>query len=93
MISARMKTVAGAALGVVLLVALVLFGGGWYYSDQIKAGALEVDRSEDVLDLEVVAVSDGQVTLWVTPKTDLDGDWSQDGLWGLDSADGYDQVV
>ena len=90
--SARMKTVAGAALGVVLLVALALFGGGWYYSDQIKAGALEVDRSDDVFDLEVVAIGEDQVTLGVTPETDLDGDWSQDGLWGLESGDGYNQV-
>ena len=88
----RWRTVLFSVLGVVLVSALVLLGGGWYFSDQIRDGALKVDHSEDPLDLEVVAVEVGRITLRVTPETDPDGDWQAKGLWGLVRKEGYDQV-
>ncbi len=89
----RWRIVSGLVLGLGLVVAFALVGGGWYISDQIKDGALRVDRSEDPLDLEVADISQDRVTLRLTPDTDKQGDWRARGIWGLERKDGYDQVA
>ena len=86
------KLVSIAGLAIALTIALALLGGGWYYSGQIRDGALKVDRSEDPLDLEVSAIAGDEVTLKLTPDADEDGDWDSAGVWGLEREDGYDQV-
>ena len=90
--SKRLRAAAYGILAVVLLAAVVLLGGGWFYAGEIKNGALVVDYTEGPPDMEVVAIGDGQVTLGVTPETDEDGDWRSTGVWGLKRDDGYDQV-
>ena len=81
------------ALASALLVVFgVVFGGAWYISDILETDALVIDRSEDALDLRVVGVSDGRVTLAATSETDLDGNWVRDGIWGLAWESGYAQV-
>ena len=87
-----LKLAIGISATLALLVALGLLGGGWYYSDQIKGGALKVDRSEAGFDLEVVAIGDGQVTLRPTTGAGEDGDWQRQGLWGLEQPGSYTQV-
>jgi len=83
----------GLPVVVVILVVLgALGGGGWYLSDVLRDGGLLPDRDEPALDLEVVALSEGRITLRTTPETDDDGDWRSDGIWGLESDAGYDQV-
>ena len=79
-------------LAAVVLVTIALLGGAWYYSDQIRGSGLEVDHSPSTYDLEVVALEQDQITLRVTPETDEDDAWSQDGLYGLEWEGGYDQV-
>jgi len=37
--------------GIVLLALAALAGGGWYYSDSLKSGALEPDRDPAKRDL------------------------------------------
>jgi pimeloyl-ACP methyl ester carboxylesterase len=85
--------VALLAVAAVLLLALVgLVAGAWYYADRIEEGALEPDRSPDKLDLQVVSLEEGRVTLRATRQAKDDGDWTKDGLWGLEWEAGYAQV-
>jgi pimeloyl-ACP methyl ester carboxylesterase len=81
-----------AVVGVVLLTIVGVVAGGWYFSDQLRDGALEPDHDPDRLALEVVALGEGQVTLRATKKASKDGDWTRDGVFGLDWEDGYGQV-
>ncbi len=90
MSTARRVQIILAVVVVVLLAAY--FAAGWYYSDQIKAEALVVDNEEGPFDLRVRSVAGGRITLETTPETDLDGRWDKLGLWGLESADTYNQV-
>lgn len=78
------------ALGAIGSVAAVaLFGGGWYYSNEIRDGALRVEHEPPEFDLEVAAAGDGTVTL---AHPGGDGVWSEAGLWGLEWAGGYARV-
>jgi len=86
-----MKKILWIALALALVVALVLVGGGWYFSDQIKDGTLKVEHSEDPLDLEVTDINGDRITLRPTPDTDK-GNWRVEGIWGVEWQDGYDQV-
>ncbi len=89
---ARWK-IAILAVSAVLVVALGgLVAGGWYFSELVKDGALEPDRDPDELDLEVVALGEGRVTLRATSEASEDGDWTKDGIFGLEWDGGYGQV-
>ena len=80
----------GIAIVALLIVAIaVLVGGGCYVSGQLKSGGLVPDHEDPELDLRVVAVGEGRVTLGVTSETDEDGDWSRDGILGLEWDGGY----
>ena len=84
--------IAAFAIAVLLFIGLALGGVGWYYSDQIKSGALVVDHSVDILDLVVAAVDRDRVRLQTTLDSEDDGDWQADGVFGLDRGDSYDRV-
>ena len=89
----RRRAVVFPLLAVALVVIAGLGGGGWFYSGEIKNGALVVDHDDDPkYDLEVAAIGAGQVTLRITPQSDEDGDWKAKGTWGLERKTGYDQV-
>ncbi len=88
----RWKTLIIVAFGVVLLGVAGLVAGGWYYSDQLKNGALVPDHGPSEPDLNVIALEEGFITLGVTPDTDADGDWTTDGVFGLEWDGGYGQV-
>ena len=84
------------ALRVLLVTALVLtavflLGGGWYFSGEIRSGALEVRTTEPELDLEVVTASATAVTLRPTdgPADALDDDVTS----GLQWPAGFGQVT
>ena len=79
-------------LGVLLVVIAGVGGIGWYYSGVLKDGALVIDHAPSRPDLELVAIEEGRVTLAVTPRAKEDGPWTKAGLWGLERANGYDQV-
>lgn len=80
---------------IVVAVVVVLagyLGAGWYYSGEIEETAFVVDHEEDPYDLRVASITAGRVTLEATSETDRDGRWNKPGLWGLESADTYNQV-
>ena len=79
-------------VGAPLLAGAALAGGGWYYSSALKNGALVPDRSPPKLDLQVINVQDGRITLNTTPEAKKDGDWTKSGTFGLDWQGGYGQV-
>ncbi len=81
---------ASSAFALVALGGVV--GGGWYISGLLRAGALAPDRDPDELDLQVVALGEGQVTLRATNEATEDGDWMKDGIFGLEWEGGYGQV-
>lgn len=88
----RWRTPVLVLLGVALIAIAALLGSGWYYSDALKDGALELDHDPPTLDLKVLALDEGRLTLAVTPQTKSDGDWTQDGTFGLEWEDGYGRV-
>ena len=89
---ARWK-IAILAVSAVLVVALGgLVAGGWYFAELVKDGALEPDRDPDEMDLQVVSLGEDRVTLRATEKASDDGDWTEDGVFGLEWEEGYGQV-
>ena len=84
----RLLVLSGVALGVIV----ALGGTGWYFSDVLKDSALTVDHSPREPNLEVVAISDDQVTLRITPRAKSDGPWTKEGIWGVVGDGGYGQV-
>ena len=76
-----------AAIAVALLLA-----GGWYFSGELKDGALVVKHDDPEFDLVVSAVGIDQTTLDVTSLAKDDGPWTRDGNWGLEWESGYGQV-
>jgi pimeloyl-ACP methyl ester carboxylesterase len=86
-----MKKILWSTLALALVVALVLVGGGWYFADQIRDGAIKVTQSKHPLNLEVADISGDRITLRTTPDTGS-ADWQEEGIWGLEGRDGYDQV-
>jgi alpha-beta hydrolase superfamily lysophospholipase len=77
---------------VVLVLALGFFvGGGWFYSGEIRDGALASKAPEPpVLGTEVVAVGGRSVTLARDPGSPPE--LTQPGTWGLRWAGGYGRV-
>jgi len=85
------KTPLLVLLGIVPLSAAAVVGGGWYYSDSLKKGALEPNRDPSKLDVEVVAIGEGRITLLATSGVE-NRDWKTDGTFGLEFPGGYAQV-
>lgn len=79
-------------LALVLIAVVAVGGGGWYLSNLIRDGGLVPDHEDPKLDLEIIALADGRITLRAGPDAGEDGPWSMDGLFGLERATGYDQV-
>ena len=77
---------------VVLVLVLVFFaGGGWFYSDEIRAGALDSKApSPPALQTAVLAVGDGSITLARDPGSPRE--LTLAGTWGLRWAAGYGRV-
>jgi hypothetical protein len=77
---------------VVLVLVLVFFaGGGWFYSGEIRAGALDSEApGAPALQTEVLAVGDRSVTLARDPASPRE--LTIPGTWGLRWAGGYGQL-
>ncbi len=88
----QQRTLLAAALALVLIAVVAVGGGGWYLSNLIRDGGLVPHHEDPKLDLEIIALADGRITLRAGPDADEDGPWSMDGLFGLERATGYDQV-
>jgi uncharacterized protein len=76
----------------VLVLVLVFFaGGGWFYSGEIRAGALDSKAPEPLpLSTEVLSVGDGSITLAREP--DSPRELTLPGTWGLRWAAGYGRL-
>jgi len=80
-----------ALLAVVLVVAVVaFFGAAWRYADLVDGGALRPDRGPDALDLRIVSLGEGAITL--ASADDPDDDWRRPGVWGLEWEGGYGRL-
>ena len=66
-----------------------LGASGWYVAGLIGKGALESGGETAAFDLEVIGVADGAITLRAASG---DGAWRMEGLWGVESANGYGRV-
>ena len=86
------KVLLSVIVGVMLIAVAGLAVAGWYYSDQLRQKALEPDDSPAVPDLEVIGLPEGRVTLGPMQGTSKDGDWTKEGVYGLEWDDGYGQV-
>ena len=78
--------------GFVLVVVVVVFAAAWYYASAIKEQALVVEREQDRFDLRVLSIEGGRITLEAAAETASKGRWGEPGIWGLESADSYNQV-
>jgi pimeloyl-ACP methyl ester carboxylesterase len=86
------KVLLPVLIGVMLIAVAGLAAGGWYYSDQLKQRALEPNLSPAAPDLEVIGLPEGRVALGPMQETSKDGDWTKEGVYGLEWDDGYGQV-
>ena len=78
--------------GFVLVVVVVVFAAAWYYASAIKDQGLVVEREQDRFDLRVVSIEGGRITLEAAAEIASNGRWGKPGIWGLESADTYNQV-
>jgi alpha-beta hydrolase superfamily lysophospholipase len=76
---------------VVLVLVLVFFAGGWFYSGEIRAGALDSKTPVPTpLGTGVLAVGDGSITLARDPGSPRE--LTLPGTWGLRWAAGYGRL-
>ena len=88
----RWKTAVMAVSGVLVVAVGGLVAGGWYFSSALRGGALETDREPEQPDLQVVALGEGRVSLRATTEASEGGDWTKDGIFGLEWDGGYGRV-
>ncbi len=87
-----------ALFGLVSVVAIVVvaMGAGWYLSGIIGCRGFEVHQLGKPSDVEVLSVTDSQITLQATAAKDECGSQKDDldkpGIWGLTWSDGYGHV-
>lgn len=86
-----MKKLLWSISALILLIIVFFVGGGWYFSDQIKDGTIEVNHNKPAFDLEVADIDGNQVTLLTNPDTRAT-DWQAEGVWGIECSGGYGQV-
>jgi pimeloyl-ACP methyl ester carboxylesterase len=80
-----------AVLAIIVLAAATAIG--WYYSNELRDGALIAKRGLPRADLVVESVSAGSITLRATDTADrVHGFWRLPGHWGLAWDDGYGRV-
>ena len=77
--------------GFVLVVVVVVFAAAWYYASAIKDQGLVVEREQDRFDLRVLSIEGGRITLEAAAEIASNGRWGEPGIWGLESADTYNQ--
>ena len=81
----------GAVVVVVVLGLVFFLGGGWFYSGEIRAGALDGEApGTPALQTEVLAVGGRSITLARDPAAPRE--LTTAGTWGLRWADGYGRL-
>jgi pimeloyl-ACP methyl ester carboxylesterase len=85
------KKLLWSSLALFLLLVLFFVGGGWYFSDQIKAGTIKVNHSKPLADVEVAEISGNHIKL-LTMLDIKSRDWQTEGIWGIEWNDGYGQA-
>ncbi len=89
----RARKIQAIFLAAVLTLIVLFLGAGWHYSGEIERRGFIAHHEPDPLDLRVTAIGDGRITLAATSDTEQDGRWDKPGVWGLESADTYNQVA
>jgi esterase/lipase len=78
-----------SAFAVAVLMVVFYGFGSWFFSNLVYDRALDPDRGEPTLDVEVLGFDGTTVTLSaVDPPDEL----TTEGVWGLETAQGYGQV-
>jgi uncharacterized protein len=71
--------------------AVLLLIAMWYYTDQLKQGAFEVDHSEPPSNVRILEVGEGRIRI-APLEGEEDSAWNADGLYGLEFENGYARV-
>ena len=88
----RMRKILAILSAIVLGALALFFAAGWYYSGEVEKRAFIPRHEPDTFDLRVTSITGSLITLEATPDTSSNGRWNRPGLWGLASADTYNQV-
>ncbi|MDP6274082.1 MAG: hypothetical protein QGI84_08795, partial [Dehalococcoidia bacterium] len=56
------RRVATAFAVIVAVLGVLILGASWYYSGLIEEGAFKIDREADELNLEIVSLTDDQIS-------------------------------
>ena len=82
------KRVALAVIAIIVLLAIVDLGVGWYYAGEIESGGFRVDHSPPKHNMEVVEVRAGEIVL----TSQGDDNWNDPAIWGLEGEAGYGRL-
>lgn len=80
------------AAGLALPFGAAALAGGWYYAGRLEDGAFRVDHSPAEMNLRVVDVAGGRLTLESRHDQPETSDWWAGGIFGLAWDGGYAQV-
>jgi hypothetical protein len=80
------KIVRFVIVAFVIVVALALVGGGWYFSGVVEEDGLIVVNEPDEFRLAVTAITDDTITLKQLPDTEEDENLRISAVWGLPMA-------
>ena len=82
------KRVALAVIAIIVLLAIVDLGVGWYYAGEIESGGFRVDHSPPKHNMEVVEVRADEIVL----TSQGDDNWNDLAIWGLEGEAGYGRL-
>jgi len=70
--------------------ALLLLIAMWYYTNQLNAGAFDVDNAPQPNNVRIVDVGEGRIR--IAPLDGEESAWNRDGLFGLELPTGYARI-
>ncbi len=83
------RRVATAFAVIVAVLGVLILGASWYYSGLIEDGAFKIDREADELNLEIVSLTDDQISF---KHPSGEGRWEQPGIWGIEWDGGHGRI-
>jgi hypothetical protein len=86
------KIVRFVIVAFVIVVALALVGGGWYFSGVVEEDGLIVVNEPDEFRLAVTAITDDTITLKQLPDTEEDENLRISAVWGVTNGNAYGQL-
>lgn len=89
----RVRKLQAIVLAAVLIPLALFLAAGWHYAGEIERRAFAAHHQPDPFDLRVTSIAEGRISLAAASDTAAGGRWRQPGVWGLESADTYNQVA